>query len=40
MKRVIAMKEEKEGLNAYLLVIILSLILYFGLVMQDLKSQR
>ncbi|ABY94299.1 hypothetical protein Teth39_0635 [Thermoanaerobacter pseudethanolicus ATCC 33223] len=31
MKRVIAMKEEKEGLNAYLLVIVLSLILYFGL---------
>lgn len=25
------MKEEKEGLNAYLLVIVLSLILYFGL---------
>jgi len=31
MERVIAMKEEKEGLNAYLLVIVLSLILYFGL---------
>ncbi|SFE38147.1 hypothetical protein SAMN04324257_01523 [Thermoanaerobacter thermohydrosulfuricus] len=25
------MKEEKKGLNAYLLVIVLSLILYFGL---------